>query len=172
MFFLTFLKILAPIVACLYNHRKGGDFVKLFWKILCILLGAGLLLAAIGAVWVFLIGEPVDGDAVICDVEELENQVNIYVTTPSSGIAFRDDARLRQEGTQLHITLRKVPVSPLCADGDWSMYVEKTGITQIYLGGKLIWSEQKSACSGFEQALCFVTYTARKNFTRNSREMA
>ena len=141
MLFLTFLKILAPSADCLYNHRKGGNFVKPFWKILCILLGAALLLAAIGAVWVFVIGEPVDGETVICNVEELENQVNIYVTTPSSGIAFQDEAQLRQEGTQLHITLRKVLVSPWCADGDWSMYVEKAGITQIYLGGKLIWSE-------------------------------
>ena len=29
----------------------------------------------------------------------------------------------------------------------------------------------KSACSGFEQALCFVTYTAKKNFTKNRAEM-
>ncbi|EJW91274.1 membrane or secreted protein, partial [gut metagenome] len=53
--------------------------MKPFWKILCILLGAALLLAAIGAVWLFVIGEPVDGNTVICNVEELENQINIYV---------------------------------------------------------------------------------------------
>ena len=29
----------------------------------------------------------------------------------------------------------------------------------------------KSACSKPEQALCFVTYTAKKNFTKNRAEM-
>lgn len=110
---------------------------KLIFSILAVLL----LVALAVPVKLFLIGEPVDGSTVVCEVQDEGHQLDIFVTTPASAIAFRDNAWLRQEGTELHITLRKVLVSSLYPSGQWSRHLEKEGLTKVYLGGKLIWSE-------------------------------
>ena len=86
----------------------------------------------------FLIGQPVDGSTVNCDVREKESQIDIYVTTPDSAIGLTD-FRLRQEGLTLYIDFRKVLTSPLY-DGEQSIYIEKYDLTQIILGGKVIWT--------------------------------
>ena len=89
-------------------------------------------------VQLFLIGEPVDGSTVNCDVRESENQVDLYVTTPESAVGFTD-FRLRQEGTTLYIDFRKVLTSPLY-DGEKSIYIEKCDLTEIVLGGVTVWT--------------------------------
>lgn len=88
----------------------------------------------------FIIGEPVNGNNVNCDVKETENQIDICVSTPESGIAFTDDVRMLLEGSVLNITLRRVMVSPLFSSGSRIISIEKAGLTEIYLGGKLIWT--------------------------------
>ena len=102
--------------------------------LLLILLGAGLT-----ALHLFVIGDPVDGDMLIIDVEDLENQLNIHIDTPASAMAF-SDVSFRHEGTALHITVRKVLVSTLHPSGSKSIYVKKVDETEVWLGGKLIWS--------------------------------
>lgn len=103
---------------------------------------AVLLLIVLGTVLkLFVIGEPVDGNTVICDVTSDGHQINISVTSPDSAVAFCDNAKLHQDGNTLYITLRKVLASPLNSDGEWFLYLEKSLLTEVYLGGKLIWSE-------------------------------
>lgn len=110
-------------------------------KVLIITLAAAILLAAFAALRLFVIGEPVDGNGLICDVTEDDHQVNIYAAIPESAMAFTAP-RLRQQGTRLDITLRKVLVSSLYPSGEYAAYIEKCDLTEIYLGGRLIWSAE------------------------------
>lgn len=112
-------------------------------KKICIILAAVLLLLTSYCVLkLFVIGDPVDGTLLACDVTEDHNQLNIYVTTPASAIAFTDNVRLHQEGTTLHITLHKVLVSRFFSSGSKMLWIEKNDLTEVYLGGQLIWSEK------------------------------
>lgn len=99
-----------------------------------------LLLILGGAAKLFLIGDPVDGSTVNCDVRESERQIDIYVTTSESAIGFTD-FQLHQEGTTLYIDFRHVLTSPLY-DGEQFIYIEKCDLTQIILGGHLIWQSK------------------------------
>ena len=102
--------------------------------IILVLLAAGWF-----ALDLFVIGDPVDGDTLVIDVEDLGSQLNIHIAAPDSAMAF-SDVRFRHEGTALHITVRKVLVSPLHRSGTTCIYVEKMDETEVWLGGKLIWS--------------------------------
>lgn len=105
-----------------------------------IVLTAVLLLITLGCgIKLFVIGEPVDGNTLSIDVEETDRQVNIDVHTPDSAMAI-SDISFRHEGTILYITVRKVLVSPLHDSGSNSIWIEKVDETEIYLGGKLIWT--------------------------------
>ena len=110
-------------------------------KVILSILVLMVLAVAIAALQIFVVGTPVDGNTLVIDVDEMENQVNILVTTPASAIAFTD-ASLRQDGNTLSITFRQVLVSPLYSSGQKSIYLEKDGFTEIYLGGKLIWTTE------------------------------
>lgn len=109
-------------------------------KILSILLILLILVLGI-CIMFFLIGQPVDGSTVNCDVRKSENQIDIYVTTPDSAIGLTD-FRLHQEGTTLYIDFRKVLTSPLY-DGEQSIYIEKCDLTKIILGGRVIWTSKE-----------------------------
>ena len=108
-------------------------------KILMISLIAVVLLILGCGIWFFFIGQPVDGNTLVIDVSETENQINIFATTPSSAIAFTD-VQFRQTDTVLHISFRKVPVTRLYSSGQKSIYIEKTDLTEIWLGGRQIWT--------------------------------
>lgn len=109
-------------------------------KILRFTLAALLLVAGTLSLHLFVIGDPVDGSLVACDVTEDDNQLNIHVTTLASAIAFTDNVQLRQIGSSLYITLRKVLVSSLHSSGSQMILIEKNDLSEVYLGGKLIWS--------------------------------
>lgn len=102
-----------------------------------------LILLATGwfALHLFVIGDPVDGNTLAIDVEEMGNQLNIHISTPASAIAF-SDVSFRHKGTALHITPRKVLVSSLHRSGSKSISVELLDETEVWLGGRLIWSAQ------------------------------
>ena len=107
-------------------------------KKVCLVLLLLFILILTVSVKLFLIGQPVDGSTVNCNVRESENQVDIYVTTPEAAVGFTD-FRLHQEGTTLYIDFRKVLTSPLY-DCDRSIYIEKCDLTKIILGGEVIWT--------------------------------
>ena len=109
-------------------------------KVLLFLIAAVFIIFLGIGTKLFLIGEPVDGSTVVCDVREDDHQVDIFVTTPASAIGFTD-ARLRQEDTTLYITFREVLVSSLYDSGQKSIYIEKCDLTKIVLGGKVIWEK-------------------------------
>ena len=111
-------------------------------KAILILLAVIALIISSVLLQVFVIGEPADSSILFCDVTEDDNQVNIYVFTSSSALAFTDNVTLRQEGTTLYITLRKVLVSSLYNDGTKQIRIEKNDLTMIFLGGKQIWSAE------------------------------
>ena len=111
-------------------------------KTLLILLALILVVALGLAAKLFIIGSPVDSSIISCQVQEDSNQLNIYVTTPASAIAFTD-ARLHQEDTTLYITFRKVLVSPLYDSGQKSIYIENCDLTQVILGGEIIWTKSE-----------------------------
>lgn len=110
-------------------------------KVILSILILMILAGAIAALQIFVIGQPVDGDTLVIDVAETDHQVNILVTAPASAIAFTDTS-LRQDGATLSITFRQVLVSPLFSSGQKSVYLEKDGFSEIYLGGKLIWTAE------------------------------
>lgn len=106
-----------------------------------ITVAAALLLLLLGGLWIFVIGEPVDGNTISCEVEELENQINIYVSMPNSALAF-GETQFRQVDNVLTITMRKVLVSPLYSSGTKMIWLEKGTETEIWLGGKCIWKAE------------------------------
>lgn len=117
---------------------KGGILVKKLVLSIIVLL---LLAAGWIALDLFVIGDPVDGDTLVIDVEEAENQLNVHIATPASAMAF-SDISFRHEGTALHINVRKVLVSSLHCSGTKTIYVEKGDETEVWLGGRLIWSAE------------------------------
>lgn len=108
-------------------------------KVLIPVLLLALVLAAGCWVKLFVIGEPMDGDVLAVDVQAHDNQVDIYIDSLDSAMAI-SNIQYRYEGTVLHLTVWKVLSSPLNRDGDKCLYYEITDETEIWLGGKQIWS--------------------------------
>ena len=98
-----------------------------------------LILAISVSVQVFLIGTPVDGNAIPIDVTEDGDVLYIHVMTAESAAAYCGERR-QQDGTTLYITLRKVLVSPIHDSGYRMIAVEKKDLTSIVVGGKQVWS--------------------------------
>ncbi len=111
-------------------------------KKVAVILFAALLLLALGCgLKLFVIGEPADGDTLVIEVKEQKGQVTIYIDSPDSAMAI-SNIRYRYEGTKLYMTVRRVLSSPLHRDGSKCIYYEITDETEIWLGGRLIWSAQ------------------------------
>lgn len=109
-----------------------------------VLIALGILfLVAVAALGYFLcIGEPVDAAQMELDCRQTGNQLRLDIYTTSSGIALRG-LRVRQSGTSLNITLRKVPVTALNASGRVQKTLDLTGIQEVRFAGKVIWSRAK-----------------------------
>ena len=110
-------------------------------KVIAAILVLILLAAGFGAVKLFVIGEPIDCDALAIRVEEGDGQLNIYMQVTDSAMAI-SNLQYRYEGTVLYMTVWNVLSSPLNHDGDKCLYYEITDETEIWLGGKQIWSKQ------------------------------
>ena len=107
--------------------------IGLLAVLLVIALGIGLIF--------FIIGEPVDGDTLAIQVSEGDGQVAIYIQTTDSAMAI-SNMQYRYDGTVMYLTVWKVLSSPFNSDGDISLYYEITDETEIWLGGKLIWTAE------------------------------
>lgn len=86
-----------------------------------------------------LIGEPVDGKQLAYQITEHPSYLDLQVTAVESAVALRG-WQLKQEGNDLFIRARKVPVSPFASHGDYLTSIDTDGIDHVYLGGQLIWS--------------------------------
>ena len=124
-------------ISCGIMQSGGILMKKIIIAILCFIAITALCIAF----KLFLIGEPVDGNSVLCHVSENDNQVNISIALPESATAFTG-ASLRQKGSALYITMRKVLVSPLFSSGTHQIWIEKNDLTEIYFGGRKIWSAE------------------------------
>lgn len=113
----------------------------MYQKFLAVMVS--LCFIAMAALGYFLcIGEPVDAAQVILQCQQQENQLTLDILTASSGIALRG-LRLRQHGTTLDITLRKVPVTALYSSGQVRKTLDLTGIQEVRFAGKVIWFRAK-----------------------------
>ena len=110
-------------------------------KILIAMLVLTVLAASYTALKLFVIGGPADDDSLAIRVEEGDGQLAIYIQTTDSAMAI-SNMQYRYGGTVMHLTVWDVLSSPLHNDGDECLYYEITDETEIWLGGKLIWSAQ------------------------------
>jgi len=98
-----------------------------------------LLIALVCGLKLFIIGEPTDADTLAIRVEEGDGQLAIYVQSTDSAMAI-SNMQYHYDGTVMQITVWKVLSSPLNRDGDICLYYEIMDETEIWLGGKRIWS--------------------------------
>lgn len=82
---------------------------------------------------------PVDGKQLAYQITEHPSYLDLQVTAVESAVALRG-WQLKQEGNDLFIRARKVPVSPFASHGDYLTSIDTDGIDHVYLGGQLIWS--------------------------------
>ena len=71
-------------------------------KLIGIAIVLVLLAVLLGALKVFVIGEPADADSLVVRVEEGDGQLTIYMQTTDSAMAL-SDIDYRYEGTVLHM---------------------------------------------------------------------
>lgn len=98
-----------------------------------------LLIALVCGLKLFVIGEPTDADTLAIRVDEGDGQLAIYVQSMDSAMAI-SNMQYHYDGTVMQITVWKVLSSPLNRDGDICLYYEIMDETEIWLGGKRIWS--------------------------------
>ncbi|MBQ2854330.1 MAG: hypothetical protein IJE81_02530 [Oscillospiraceae bacterium] len=108
-------------------------------KAAVILFSVLLLAVFVIGLKVFVIGSPVNGNALAVDVQAHDRQVTIYIDSPDSALAI-SNIKYRYEGTKLYITVWKVLSSPIHNNGSRCLYYEITDETEIWLGDRLIWS--------------------------------
>lgn len=108
-----------------------------------VLILAGVLLAGTLGVLanLFLIGEPVDGEQLICTVSLEGPNLCVQVETAESGMALRG-WKQRQEGGSLSLTARKVPVSSFFSEGSHTFVVGTQSIDRVLVGGKVVWEKE------------------------------
>lgn len=100
-----------------------------------------LLIIGFGAWKLFVIGKPAPDDSLAVQVEEGDGQVAIYIQCMDSGMAI-SNLQYQYKGTAMHLTVWTVPCSPIQNDGDTCLYYEITDETEIWVGGKLIWTAE------------------------------
>lgn len=86
----------------------------------------------------FVIGEPIDGKQLAYTVTVDNSLLKLQVVAEESAVALRG-WKFKQDGNNLFISARKVPVSFLFSSGEYQTSVNLDGIASVYLGGQIIW---------------------------------
>lgn len=89
----------------------------------------------------FVIGEPIDGNQLAYHISQNNSDLELQIYAIESSAALRG-WKFKQEGKDLFISARKVPVSFLFPNGEYHTSIDVDGIENVYLGGKIIWSSQ------------------------------
>lgn len=111
-------------------------------KRMLLILAGVLLLGALGILAnLFLIGEPVDGEQLICTVSLEGPNLCVQVETAESGMALRG-WKQRQEGKTLYLTARKVPVSAFFSEGSSTFVLGTESMDRVLVGGKVVWEKE------------------------------
>ncbi|MEG0485134.1 MAG: hypothetical protein RR576_06770 [Oscillospiraceae bacterium] len=89
---------------------------------------------------IFIVGEPIDGAQVACEISINNQNLELKVTAIESAVALRG-WKFAKEGNALHISARKVMVSPFFDHGTFKTSIDLNEIENIFLGGQLIWQK-------------------------------
>ena len=111
------------------KKKIGVGIATLGIIILCILLE------------LFVIGEPVDGAQLAYNITQNNTTLELKVSAIESAVALRG-WKIEQEGNNIFISTKKVPVSFLFSSGQYQTSINIDGIENVYLGGQIIWSSK------------------------------
>lgn len=111
------------------KKKIGVGIAALGIIILCILLK------------LFVIGEPVDGAQLAYNITRNNATLELQVSATESAVALRG-WKIEQEGNNVFISTKKVPVSFLFSSGQYQTSINIDGIENVYLGGQIIWSSK------------------------------
>lgn len=89
----------------------------------------------------FVIGEPIDGKQLTYTVTVDNSTLKLQVVSEESAVALRG-WKFKQDGNNLFISARKVPVSFLFSSGEYQTSINLDGIASVYLGGQMIWDNK------------------------------
>lgn len=92
----------------------------------------------------FVIGEPIDGHQLAYQITQDGAVLELQVSAEESAVALRG-WKLEQEGSDLFIHARKVPVSFLFSSGAYQTAIHTDGINTVYLGGQMIWNGKSTS---------------------------
>lgn len=98
-----------------------------------VMISLGILLS------IFVIGEPIDGKQLYCTTSLNGQTLSLRVEPVESGVALRG-WKFRKDNNVLHISARKVLVSPLFHEGTYETSIDLEPIESITVGGQTIWS--------------------------------
>lgn len=108
-------------------------------------IGIGIAIIGVAAVCFFgtffVIGEPVDGKQLLTTAIVDDSKLELQVSAEGSAVALKG-WKYEKEGTDLFISARKVPVSPLFSDGNYRDSIDLDGLECVYLGGQVIWEKE------------------------------
>lgn len=102
--------------------------------VLIISLGIGIQL--------FLIGEPADPALLGYTLTESDGIFQLTIDSTESAAAFKN-IHIYKLDNDLHITLRKVLVSPFFSSGTCSVNFDSQDVEQIFLLEELIWTTRR-----------------------------
>ncbi len=111
------------------KKKIGGGIVVFGIIILCVLSS------------LFVVGEPVDGKQLAYNITQNNSILELQVSAKEPAVALRG-WKFKQEGKNLFISAKKVLVSFLFSSGEYQTSINIDGIENIYLGGKMIWSNK------------------------------
>lgn len=108
-------------------------------------IGIGIAIIGIAAVCflvnLFVIGEPVDGKQMLTTAIVNDSKLELQASAEGSAVALKG-WKYEKEGTDLFISARKVPVSPLFSEGTYRDSIDLNGLECVYLGGQVIWEKE------------------------------
>lgn len=89
----------------------------------------------------FVIGEPVDGAQLAYNITQNDATLELQVSATESAVALKG-WKIEQEGNNMFISTKKVPVSFLFSSDQHQTSINIDGIENVYLGGQIIWSSK------------------------------
>lgn len=97
-----------------------------------------LLLIVLGLIiYLYFIGEPIDGAQLSYTTSVEGKTLSLEVHSFESAVALRGWS-FEQKGDTLYIHARKVLVSPVFSSGTFQTTIDLEGIETIFLGGQMI----------------------------------
>lgn len=86
----------------------------------------------------FVIGEPVDGAQLAYNITQNDATLELQVSATESAVALKG-WKIEQEGNNVFISTKKVPVSFLFSSDQYQTSINIDGIENVYLGGQIIY---------------------------------